>query len=114
MTLKFLEYFDLQYEYCKKIFQNQKNIKIIQTDFIKSDLLQFDVDCYFFNDPFKKTSDFIEFIEKIINFSLKKKILFIFVNYNKKVIDELKNIRCIDSFYVSNIKGYSICCTDNN
>ena len=50
-----IEYFDLQYEYCKKIFQNQKNIKIIQTDFIKSDLLQFDADCYFFNDPFKKT-----------------------------------------------------------
>ena len=39
----------------------------------------------------------------------KKQSLLIFVNHNKKIIDELKNIRCIESFYVSNIKGYSIC-----
>ena len=103
-----IEYFTDQYEYCKKTFQNKKNIKIIQADFTKADFFQYDADCYFLNNPFKKNSDFIEFIEKIINFSLKKKVLFIFVNYNKHIISQLKNIRCIESFYVNDIKGYSI------
>ena len=66
-----IEYFTDQYEYCKKTFQNKKKIKIIQADFTKSDFFQYDADCYFLNNPFKKNSDFIEFIEKIINFSLK-------------------------------------------
>ena len=128
-----IEYFSDQYEYCKKSFQNQKNIKIIQADFTRSDFFQYDADCYFLNNPFvsnteyfaskpnikeillKKNSELIEFIEKIINFSLKKKnILFIFVNYNKKIIEELKNIRCIESYYISDTKGYSIYCLNNN
>jgi len=128
-----IEYFLDQYEYCKKSFQNQKNIKIIQADFTKSDFFQYNADCYFLNNPFvsntkyfaskpdiktillKNNSELIEFIEKIINFSLKKKnILFIFVNYNKKIIEKLKNIRCIESYYISDTKGYSICCLNNN
>ena len=105
-----IEYFDNQFEYCKKIFQEKKNIKIVQADFTKSDFFQYNADCYFFNYPFKKNLEFIKCVEKIINFSLnKKQSLLIFVNHNKKIIDELKNIRCIESFYVSNIKGYSIC-----
>ena len=47
-----IEYFSSQYEYCKKIFQNKKNIKIIQADFTKSDFFQYDADCYFLNNPF--------------------------------------------------------------
>ena len=128
-----IEYFLDQYEYCRKSFQNQKNIKIIQADFTKSDFFQYNADCYFLNNPFvsnteyfaskpnikeillKKNSELIEFIEKIINFSLKKKnILFIFVNYNKKIIEELKNIRCIESYYINDTKGYSIYCLNNN
>ena len=127
-----IEYFSDQYEYCKKSFQNQKNIKIIQADFTRSDFFQYDADCYFLNNPFvsnteyfaskpnikaillKKNSELIEFIEKIINFSLKKNILFIFVNYNKKIIEKLKNIRCIESYYINDTKGYSIYCLNNN
>ena len=128
-----IEYFSGQYEYCKKSFQNQKNIKIIQADFTRSDFFQYDADCYFLNNPFvsnteyfasksnikaiilKKNSELTEFIEKIINFSLKKKnILFIFVNYNKKIIEELKNIQCIESYYINDTKGYSIYCLNNN
>ena len=109
-----IEYFDKQYTYCKKIFQEQKNIRIIQTDFTKSDFFQYDADCYFINGPFKKNLEFIEFIEKIINFSSKKKILFIFINHNRKIVEELKKIRCIESFYISNIKGYSIYCLNDN
>ena len=109
-----VEYFTEQYVYCKKIFQNQENIKIIQADFTKSDFFQYEADCYFFNNPFKINSESIEFIERTINFLLKKKnILFIFVNYNKKILDELKNIQCIESFYISNIKGYSIYCLND-
>ena len=105
-----IEYFNNQFKYCEKIFQGKKNIKIVQADFTKSDFFQYDADCYFFNYPFKKNLEFIKCVEKIINFSLnKKKSLLIFVNHNKKIIDELKNIHCIESFYVSNIKGYSIC-----
>ena len=92
-----IEYFSDQYEYCKKSFQNQKNIKIIQADFTRSDFFQYDADCYFLNNPFvsnteyfaskpnikaillKKNSELIEFIEKIINFSLKKKKYFIYI-----------------------------------
>ena len=65
----------------KKLFQNQKNIKIIQADFTRSDFFQYDADCYFLNNPFvsnteyfaskpnikaillKKNSELIEFIE---------------------------------------------------
>ena len=110
-----IEYFNNQFEYCEKVFQDKKNIKIVQADFTKSDFFQYNADCYFFNDPFKKNLEFIKCVEKIINFSLnKKQSLLIFVNHNKKIIDELKNIRCIESFYVSNIKGYSICRLNND
>ena len=109
-----VEYYTEQYVYCKKIFQNQENIKIIQADFTKSDFFQYEADCYFFNNPFKINSESIEFIKRTINFLLKKKnILFIFVNYNKKILEELKNIQCIESFYISYIKGYSIYCLND-
>ena len=110
-----VEYFPHQYEYCEKIFKKQKNIRIIQADFTKLDFFQYDADCYFFNEPFKNTSGFIEFIAKIINFSSKRKnVLCIFVNHEKKVIEELKNIQCIESFYINSTRGYSICCLNND
>jgi|TARA_B100001964_G_C14234284_1_gene601636 SAM-dependent methyltransferase len=106
-----IEYFPSQYNYSKKIFQNRENIKIVQADFTKTDFFKYDPDCYFFNNPFKKDLECIEFIEKTINFSLnKKKILFIFINVNKKVIENLRNIQCIESYYIKETKGFSICC----
>ena len=107
-----IEYFENQYRYCKKIFENEGNIKIIQADFTKIDVSKYDADCYFFNDPFTTTSNFMHFIDKTINSSTKKKTLFIFVNYNKNVLEKLKNIQLIESYYVSDIKGYSIYCTN--
>ena len=106
-----VEYFSNQYDYSRKIFKEEKNIKIIQADFTKMDFFQYDSDCYFFNDPFKNSSEFIEFMEKTTNFYLNKKnVLFIFVNFNKKIIENLENIRCIESHYISEKKGYSIYC----
>ena len=109
-----IEYFSDQYKYCENIFQNKKNIKIVQANFIKSNFFQYNADCYFLNDPFKNVLEFNEFMEKIINFSLKKKyILFIFVNCNSKAVEKLKNIRCIEKHYISDIKGYSIYCLND-
>ena len=109
-----IEYFTNQYKYCKKIFYKQKNIEIVQADFTKLNLLKYNPDCYFMTAPFKNKMEFIKFIEKLINFSLKKNCLFIFVNCNKKAIEELKNIQCIESFYINKIQGYSICKMNNN
>tara|TARA_Y100000590_G_scaffold460420_1_gene619662 strand:+ start:725 stop:1348 length:624 start_codon:yes stop_codon:yes gene_type:complete len=106
-----IEYFAEQYQYCKRIFQQKKNIEIFQINFTKIDLSKYNADCYFFNEPFKNIFEFTEFINKIINFSSnKRKVLFIFVNHNKKTIEELENIKCIESFYINNTRGYSICC----
>ena len=110
-----IEHFSKQYEYCKKIFRDQANIKIVQADFTKFDFFQYGADCYFFNNPFKHDSDAIEIIEKITNFSMnKKKILFIFVNFNKKIIESIKNIKCVESYNINDNKGYSIYCLNNN
>ena len=51
-----------QYEYCSKIFENNNNIKIIQSDFTTTNLLQYDPDCFFLGAPFNKDSDFIKFL----------------------------------------------------
>ena len=109
-----IEYFTNQYKYCKKIFHKQKNIEIVQADFTKLNFLKYNPDCYFINHPFKKGMEFIKFIEKLISFSIKKNCLFIFVNCNKETIEELKNIQCIESFYINKIQGYSICSLNNN
>ena len=109
-----IEYFTNQYKYCKKIFHKQKNIEIVQADFTKLNFLKYNPDCYFINHPFKKKMEFIKFIEKLISFSIKKNCLFIFVNCNKETIEELKNIQCIESFYINKIQGYSICNLNNN
>ena len=109
-----IEYFTNQYKYCKKIFHKQKNIEIVQADFTKLNFLKYNPDCYFINHPFKKKMEFIKFIEKLISFSIKKNCLFIFVNCNRKAIEEFKNIQCIESFYINKTQGYSICNFNNN
>ena len=106
-----IEYFSEQYEYCKKIFKNKKNINIVQGDFTKLDFLKYKPDCYYFNGPFKNDEDFIRFLEKIVNFSIERNIFFIFINCNKKVvekIEKIEKINCIEKFYVSKTTGYSI------
>ena len=110
-----IEYFNQQYEYCKKIFKKEKNIKIIQADFTKSGFFQYNADCYFLNEPFKNNAESINLIEKIINYHLnKKKIIFIFVNGNEEVIKKLKNIKCIENFYINKTRGYSIYSLNEN
>ena len=104
-----IEHFSNQYNYCKKIFENKKNIKIVQADFLKFDFFQYDPDCFFLNRPINDDLVFIETIKKLLNFPHKhKKILLIFVNCDNKILKSLINIQCIDSFYTNVNKGYSI------
>jgi len=104
-----IEYFSNQYEYCTKIFDKNNNIIIKKEDFTKYDFLQHESDCYYFNNPFKKDSDINEIVDKIVKANLnKKKILFIFVNFNKKIIEAIKTIKFIEKYYVNEDKGYSI------
>ena len=109
-----IEYFLNQYTYCKNIFSNKKHIKIINEDFLKQDFLKYDADCYFFNQPISEDSVFIELVEKIVNSSNKKKILFIFVNCGPNIFEPLKYAECIDKFYIKDKKGYSIFYLNNN
>ena len=109
-----IEYFFNQYTYCKNIFSNKKHIKIINEDFLKQDFLKYDADCYFFNHPISEDSVFIELVEKIVNSSNKRKVLFIFVNCGPNIFEPLKHAECIDKFYIKDKKGYSIFCLNNN
>ena len=66
-------------------------------------------DCLFLNNPFKDEKESIDFVKKIINSNkLKKNILIILVNYNKRLIETLNNVNYVDSYYINEIKGYSI------
>ena len=100
-------------KYCEKIFEKDKNVKIIKADFTKINFLQYNADCYFFNNPFNNDIIFIDLMKEIINFNKEKNILFIFINYNWKIIESIKNIHCIESYYINDIKGYAIYCLKN-
>ena len=105
-----IEYFSKQYENCKKNFMKNDNIEIVQADFTKIDIFKYDPDYFFIGAPFKDKLKFINFMEKTINGS-SKKIFFIIVNYSKKTIGNIKNIEFIESFYINENTGYSICCS---
>ena len=109
-----IEHFNDQYEYCKKIFKEKENIYIFQDDFTKSDFFRYNSDCYFFNNPFRNEKEFVKFMDLNKKFFFKKKIIFIFANYNKKTIYNLKYLKTIKNFYISENKGYSICCLNND
>ncbi len=102
------EFFDLPYNYCKNIFFNKKNIIIIKTDFTKHNIKKYNADCYFFNEPFRKKKDLLKFIKKILRFSSKKKILFIFININISFTSNIKNIKLIKLYHLNKNRGFSV------
>ena len=109
-----VEYFDKQYEVCKKNFINQDNIKIIKSDFNNSSIFENDFDCCFLNAPFKKNEDFLKFMSLMQNYSFNKRILIITVNIDKNVVEKIDNIEFIENFFIGNNKGYSIFCLNAN
>ena len=108
-----IEYFFEECESSKNLFKKNKNIEIIQSDFTKIDFFKFNADCFFLNNPFRGEEETFSFLNKIVNsLQNKKNILFVLVNYNRNTVESVKRIQCIDSYYVSEIKGYSICRLD--
>ena len=104
-----IDYFEKYCNLCKKIFKKSNNVKIIQSDFTKLNLSDFEGDCFFFNDPILNESESIAFIKKIVaSKASKKSILLIFVNCNKNLFNSFNKAKCVDSYYINNIKGYSI------
>ena len=68
---------------------------------------------FFLNNPFRSEEETFSFLNKIVDsLQNKKNILFVLVNYNRNTVESVKRIQCIDSYYVSEIKGYSICRLD--
>ena len=104
-----IEYYSDQYEYCKKIFKKKNNITISKEDFTNYNFINYGGNCYFFNNPFKNDEDIISVIKKITNNNLlKENILFIFVNFNRKVIEKIDKIKCLKNYYINNNKGFSV------
>ena len=110
-----IEYFASQYEYCKKIFENKININIKKEDFTNLNFIKTNANCYFFNNPFKKDSDVIPLIKNIIDKQvIKENVLFIFVNFNKEIVEKIDKIKCIKNYYINNNKGFSVYCLESN
>ena len=109
-----IEYFEKQFLYCKEIFKIQKNIKLVQEDFIEHDILQYNADCYFINDPIKDDIAFIKVLKKIIDSDhTRRNVLLILVQCNNNILQSLKNIQCIESYYINDKNGFSIYCVNN-
>lgn len=104
-----IEYFKNQYERCVKKFKKKNNILIKQEDFTKYDFIQYNANCYFFNNPFKNDKDVIPIIKHIKKNQIKEgNILFIFINFNKDTFEELKDLKKIEKYYINKDKGFSL------
>ena len=103
-----IEYFDKQFFSSKANLEKYTNIQLINSDFTKIDFLKYNADCYFFNDPIKEDLIFINIINKISSLHNNRNILLIFVNCNDSIINSIKNIQCVETFYINDRKGYSI------
>jgi len=104
-----IEYYEEQYKYCKKYFIKNKNINLINSDFTKFNFLKYNSDCFFFNEPIKDQDTFIKALNAIINFKHRKNnILLIFLNCEKKILNDLNGIELVSSHYINENKGFSI------
>jgi len=104
-----IDYFEEYCDKCKKAFSKNNNIEIIKSDFTKLDLDTFNVDCIFYNDPVYNENNSIIFLNRVINLMKSNRdMIFILINCSNKILDKLDNSKCIDSYYVNKIKGYSI------
>jgi len=104
-----IDYFSKHCVFCKKIFKNDTNIQVIQSDFTQLNLNNYNADCFFFNDPISNKEESVNFLKRIKNSErLKKNSIFIFVNCDKKLLNSFNEVECITSYYINNTKGYSI------
>lgn len=104
-----IEYYEKQFLHRKENFKTNENIKLVQEDFIKFNFLQYNADCYFFNHPIKDDSIFIDVLKKKTDSGFaKRSILLIFVNCTSNIFQSLKNIQCINTYYINDRKVFSI------
>ena len=96
-----VEFYEKQYNYCKKLFKNDNNIEIINDDFFNLDILKLNADCFFLNHPIRSEELLGKIVSKILAFADKKKIYIIFVNCNKSTLDKFKKLYCIEEFYIN-------------
>ena len=88
-------------------YRNTKSVII--EDFTKYDFIQYNANCYFFNNPFKNDKDVIPIIKHIKKNQIKEgNILFIFINFNKDTFEELKDLKKIEKYYINKDKGFSL------
>ena len=102
-----IEYYQQQFNFCKSIFDQCKNIKIYNKDFTKINLSKYTSDCIFLNNPFKKDKNFFKF------FNLNRNKLFndkyvVLINYDKNVLNFLKDIKILKIYYINKNKGFII------
>jgi SAM-dependent methyltransferase len=90
-------------------FKKDKNVKIINKDFFKFPLKQLKYDCYFINDPLKKTSDHDNLVKRIIQANKHKKqaYYFILVNVSRNKLNIFNKLELIKSFRIKD-RGFYI------
>jgi len=104
-----IEYFTKQYNHSLNLFNHKKNISFINKEFTKLNFLQYKPDCFFFNNPFRDEKKCVIFINKIISkLPAKRKITFIFCNFDKSILLKIYKLKRIKLFYVTQNKGFSI------
>ncbi len=103
-----IEYFEEQFLLCKKNLDKYKNIQLLNSDFRNVDVVRYNADCYFFNEPIKDDLIFTDYVKKIIDINKQQKTLLIFVNCNKAILESIKDIQCVETYYINDRKGYSI------
>ena len=78
-------------------------------DFTKINFLQHKPDCFFFNNPFRDEKKCVIFINKIISkLPAKRKITFIFCNFDQSILLKIYKLKRIKHFYMTQNKGFSI------
>ena len=102
-----VEYYKNSCIFCRSLFKKDKNIKIINNNFLSKNIT-FNHDVYFINDPLKKNSDFKKLISKINNSNKKKKkIYLILININKTKLKILNKLY-LNKFITINTRGFFI------
>ncbi len=104
-----IEYYEKTFLRCKNLFLKNKNVEIINNNFMEFDFSKIDNDCYFINDPLKDANDFNSLITNLIkiNHNLNKLVYFILVNVEKNKLEILNKYQLIECLNIGN-RGYFI------
>ena len=109
-----IEYDKKVFKFVKNMFKNNKKISILNSNFLSFNHNKFKANCYFLNNPFTSNKSFKTFFKKLTKqIPPKKKIIFVFVNFDLKMIKSNKKIHLIDEYKITNVKNYCIALLKN-